>query len=403
MISVEQALAEILAQVPNGRPTFCALSDSVGRTLAEDIQSDIDSPPYDKSLVDGYAVIAADIHSGVTLEVLEAVMAGETPTQSVQPGTAIQVMTGAPLPPGADAVVMVEQTTRDLEVVTIEQDSIQPETNVMRQATSLAQGETILTRGTIIRPIEVGILAEIGCSSVPVFPQPKLAVISTGDELVDASEVPQAGQIRNSNGPLLQALGQEFGAKAQSLGIGVDDLSALSDLVKSGLEADILILSGGVSAGVRDLVPAVLNQHGVEQIFHKLKLKPGKPLWFGIHQHAEGRRTLVFGLPGNPVSSLVCFLLFVTPVISLWQGGSGNCLRKTKACLNSEFQQRGDRPTYFPAQLTEQDGTRYVTPLAWKGSADQRTLSEANALAFFPAGNQRYPAGEEITVLEIPS
>ena len=155
MISVEQALAEILAQVPNGRPTFCALSDSVGRTLAEDIQSDIDSPPYDKSLVDGYAVIAADIHSGVTLEVLEAVMAGETPTQSVQPGTAIQVMTGAPLPPRADAVVMVEQTTRDLEGVTIEQASIQTETNVMRQATSLAQGETILTRGTIIRPIEV--------------------------------------------------------------------------------------------------------------------------------------------------------------------------------------------------------------------------------------------------------
>jgi len=403
MISVEQALAEILARVPDGRPTSCALSDSVGRILTEDVQSDIDSPPYDKSLVDGYAVIAADVQSGVTLDVLETVMAGQTPTQAVRPGTTIQVMTGAPLPPGANAVVMVEQTTRHMQEVTVEQESIQPEMNVMRQATALAQGETVLTRGTIIRPIEVGIMAEIGCSSVPVFTQPKLALISTGDELVDASQVPQAGQIRNSNGPLLQALGQEFGAKSQSLGIGVDDLSALSDLVKSGLEADILILSGGVSAGVKDLVPAVLSQHGVKQVFHKVKLKPGKPLWFGIHHHAGGRPTLVFGLPGNPVSSLVCFLLFVAPVISLWQGGQGNCLRKSRARLKSEFQQRGDRATYFPAQLTEQDGTRYVKPLAWKGSADQRTLSEANALAFFPAGNHQYPTGDEITVLEIPS
>ena len=403
MISVKQALDEIMAHVPEGRPTSCALSDSVGRILSEDVQSDIDSPPYDKSLVDGYAVIAADVQSGVTLDVLETVMAGQNPTQAVRTGTTIQVMTGAPLPPGANAVVMVEQTTRHLQEVTIEQESIQPETNVMRQATSLAQGETVLTRGTMIRPIEIGIMAEIGCSSVPVFPQAKLAVISTGDELVEPSQVPQAGQIRNSNGPLLQALGQEFGAKSQSLGIGVDDLSALSELVKSGLEADILILSGGVSAGVKDLVPAVLSQHGVEQVFHKVKLKPGKPLWFGVHHHAGRPPTLVFGLPGNPVSSLVCFLLFVAPTISLWQGGKGNCLRKSSALLNSEFQQRGDRPTYFPAQLTEQDGTRYVKPLAWKGSADQRTLSEANALAFFPAGDQRYPTGDEITVLEIPS
>ena len=199
MISVEQALAEILARVPDRRPTSCALSDSVGRILTEDVQSDIDSPPYDKSLVDGYAVTATDVQSGVKLDVLETVMAGQTPTQAVRPGTTIQVMTGAPLPPGANAVVMVEQTTRHLQEVTIEQESIQPETNVMRQATSLAQGETVLTCGTVIRPIEVGILAEIGCASVPVIPQPKLAVISTGDELVEASQVPQAGQIRNSN------------------------------------------------------------------------------------------------------------------------------------------------------------------------------------------------------------
>ncbi|MAP73421.1 MAG: molybdenum cofactor biosynthesis protein, partial [Planctomycetaceae bacterium] len=246
------------------------------------------------------------------------------------------------------------------------------------------------------------ILAEIGCANVPVYQPPKLAIISTGDELVQATTTPQAGQIRNSNGPLLQALATSFGAEAQSLGIGLDNFETLSDLVATGLESDILILSGGVSAGVKDLVPAVLERHGVEQVFHKLKLKPGKPLWFGVLSSAD-RQTMVFGLPGNPVSSLVCFLLFVAPVIFRMRGKTSECLHETTACLTADFQQRGDRPTYFPAQLTERNGNRYVTPLAWKGSADQRTLSEANALAFFKAGNQLYPNGEEISVFKIPS
>lgn len=402
MISIEQAQAEIACRLSECRSTRCSLERSVGRVLAEDIQSDIDSPPYDKSLVDGYAVIADDIRPDVTLSVLEEVLAGQVPTQSIRPGTTIQIMTGAPLPQGANAVVMVEQTSRSQQSVTIHQKTIKPEANVMRQATSLSQGETVLSAGTIIRPIEVGILAEIGCTIVPVYRQPKVRIISTGDELVQATEFPQAGQIRNSNGPLLQALAASQGAEAQCLGIGADDFETLSELVATGLKSDILILSGGVSAGVKDLVPAVLQQHGVEQVFHKVKLKPGKPLWFGVLSSDESQ-TLVFGLPGNPVSSLVCFLLFVAPVISKFTGTLSSCLRKTTANLKADFQQRGDRPTYFPAQLTEQDGNRYVTPLAWKGSADQRTLSKANALAFFQAGNQFYSTGEEITVFEIPS
>ena len=402
MISVDQALTKIMARVPECRPTHCTLSNAVGYVLAEDVQSDIDSPPYDKSLVDGYAVIADDVQRNVVLDVLEEVLAGQTPTKIVRTKTAIQIMTGAPLPQGANAVVMIEQTSRDGQKVIIHQDAIQPEANVMRQATSLSQGEIILSKGTLIRPIEVGILAEIGCTNVPVYQPPKLAVISTGDELVQATTTPHGGQIRNSNGPLLQALATSFGAEAQSLGIGIDDFQTLSDLVATGLESDILILSGGVSAGVKDLVPAVLEQHGVEQVFHKLKLKPGKPLWFGVLSSAD-RQIMVFGLPGNPVSSLVCFLLFVAPVIFRMTGKHSECLRETTACLTTDFQQRGDRPTYFPAQLTERNGNRYVTPLAWKGSADQRTLSEANALAFFEAGNQLYPNGEEISVFEIPS
>ncbi|MBA63757.1 MAG: molybdenum cofactor biosynthesis protein [Planctomycetaceae bacterium] len=402
MISIEQALEQIMARLPECRSTWCALDNALGHVLAEDVQSDIDSPPYDKSLVDGYAVIADDITLDITLSVLEDVLAGQIPTQTIQPGTAIQIMTGAPLPEGASAVVMIEQTSRNQQDVTIHQETIKSETNIMRQATSLSKGETVLSAGKFIRPIEVGILAEIGCTKVPVYQQPKLAIISTGDELVEATKTPQAGQIRNSNGPLLQALATSHGADAHSLGIGVDNFEALSDLVATGLESDILILSGGVSAGVKDLVPAVLRQHGVEQVFHKLNLKPGKPLWFGIFSSGK-HQTMVFGLPGNPVSSLVCFLLFVAPVISKLTGKTSACLRETTASLKTDFQQRGDRPTYFPAQLTEHGGNRYVTPLAWKGSADQQTLSKANALAFFQAGNQLYQTGEEITVFEIPS
>ncbi len=402
MISVDQALAEIMARLPKRRSSLCSLEESITRVLAEDLPSDIDSPPYDKSLVDGYAVIAADITSGVTLEILDEVIAGQTPTKSLTRNTAIQIMTGAPLPDGANAVVMVEQTSRQGQQVTINLEQILPETNVMRRATSLSRGETILPAGTRIRPIEVGIMAEIGYSQIPVYQQPKLAIISTGDELVDVSTTPQNGQIRNSNGPLLSTLGTTYGALASSLGIGRDDPDELTKLIARGLQADILVLSGGVSAGVKDLVPAVLNELGVQQVFHKVNLKPGKPLWFGVRQQ-ENHQTLVFGLPGNPVSSLVCFLLFVAPVISQLVGVESENLRTSSAVLTADYQQRGDRPTYFPARLTQDNGTRYVTALAWKGSADQRTLSEANALAFFPAGNQLYPKGQTITVFEIPS
>ena len=402
MITVEQAISEIMHRLPIGRPVHCPLDESVGLILSEDIQSDIDSPPYDKSLVDGYAVIASDIQTNTRLEILEEVMAGQTPTQTLRPGTAIEIMTGAPLPAGADAVVMVEQTTREDSVVWIQQDTIAPETNVMRQATSLSKGQTVLAKGTLIRPIEIGILAEIGCPNVPVYQRPTLSVISTGDELVNASEIPEGGKIRNSNGPLLSALGNACGAQARSLGIGLDNFEALSELVEQGLEADILVLSGGVSAGVKDLVPGVLAHHQVMQVFHKVQLKPGKPIWFGIAK-SQTQTTLVFGLPGNPVSSLVCFLLFVAPAIYKLLGSQRNALVSRTARLTDDFTQRGDRPTYFPACLTEQDGVHYVTTLAWKGSADQNTLSQANGLAFFEAGEQFFTKGSEITVYEIPS
>ena len=410
MISVEQALSLVHARVPRRSPTTVPLGDALGHTLAEDIVSDVDSPPHDKALVDGYAVRASDIVAPhVELCILEQVVAGECPTQTVTAGTATRIMTGAPLPLGADAVVMIEKT----ETVTggshgdtaarvrIIDERAAAGQNILRRAASLRRGETVLTAGRPIRPIEIGVLAEVGRSHVAVIPPPRVAVLATGNELVPVDRSPAAGQIRNSNGPMLAALVTRAGGQAIELGIARDDDDDLRRLILRGLEADVLILSGGVSAGVLDLVPHVLQQLGVQPVFHKVNLKPGKPLWFGTLPAADGGEKLVFGLPGNPVSSLVCFELFVRPALAKLAGRDDPRTPRS-ATLAHTFQHRGDRPTYFPAAVTEDASSPpHVKLLNWKGSADLRTLADANCLAHFPAGDRNYAAGESLTIWEL--
>jgi molybdopterin molybdotransferase len=226
-------------------------------------------------------------------------------------------------------------------------------------------------------------------------------VIPTGNELVRLGETPAHGQIRNSNGPLLRALAESAGARAYEYAIVRDDPVQLRMFILMGLGGSrIVLLSGGVSAGVLDLVPKVLRELGVEEVFHKVNLKPGKPLWFGVKDYAEPPvRTLVFGLPGNPVSGLVCFELFVRPAIEKISGREPTGLPRVTAALTAVHRQRGDRPTYWPAALAEVGGERRVTPLPWQGSGDLRTLADANCLAIFPAGDRVYQAGDEVTVL----
>jgi molybdopterin molybdotransferase len=225
--------------------------------------------------------------------------------------------------------------------------------------------------------------------------------LSTGNELVRSVEKPGPGQIRNSNGPLLVAASKAAGAAPHDLGIAIDEPAELERAMSKGLEHDVLLISGGVSAGVLDLVPSVLAKLGVEQVFHKVELKPGKPLWFGVRV-AGDRRTLVFGLPGNPVSSLVCFELFVRYAIGRLCGRTDAGLQEVQAELVMAFQQRSDRPTYHPAVLTDRGGRFAVEPLRWQGSGDLRTLVAANALAYFPAGARQFAAGESVRVLRLP-
>jgi molybdopterin molybdotransferase len=407
MLDVEQAVARVLEQAERLPATRIAASDALDCVLAEDVASPVDSPAFDKALMDGYAVVAADLaHGEAVLRVVEQVTAGRVPQHPIRPGTAAQIMTGAMLPEGADAVAVVERSERvDGEHVRI-RDTLAPGRNIMPRGASIRRGGRVLAAGSLMRPIEIGLLAELGCHWVSVTRRPRVAVLATGDELVDAQAAPAAGQIRNSNGPMLLAAIAQAGGVPLDLGIARDRRDELAERIESGLAADVLVLSGGVSAGVLDLVPEVLAAAGVRQVFHKVRLKPGKPLWFGVRGRpaADGRsdpvppspaeQTLVFGLPGNPVSSLVCFELFVRPAVRRLAGREPPCAPRPMANLSVPFLHRGDRPTYHPGRLTNGHERPSVEPLAWQGSADLATLARCDGLIHFPAGDRQYTAGE---------
>ncbi|MFP6648845.1 MAG: molybdopterin molybdotransferase MoeA, partial [Pirellulaceae bacterium] len=337
----------------------------------------------------------------VALQVNEEITAGQVPTLEVTAGTASRVMTGAPVPAGTEAVVMVEETELEekgsAQLVRISRQQLSPGANIMPRGTSIRRGDQVLAAGTGIRPLEIGLLAEIGQTSVCCIPVPRVAVLSTGNELVPANEVPAAGQIRNSNGPMLSAQARRCQAEVVSLGIGRDDQDELEELIHAGLDTEILVLSGGVSAGILDLVPAALAAQGVSEVFHKVELKPGKPLWYGRADH-DGRRSHVFGLPGNPVSSLVCFELFVRPLVDRLAGRAHTGMRCRQAQLKGQFQQRGNRPTFHPACYEEGKLGGTVEPVRWQGSADQRALTMANCLAYFSAGQKEFSPGTAVPV-----
>jgi molybdopterin molybdotransferase len=410
MLTVDAALRLVSEHAKPLAPRRLPLGEAAGLVLAEDVTSEVNSPPYDKSLMDGYAVQSSD-HQAVR-RILEEVAAGAVPRYSVTPGTTTRIMTGAPLPEGADAVVPFEKTELiDATSVRLQHVDPAPGQNILRLGASLRAGDVVLHDGTPLRPIEIAILAEIGHVVVSVCPRPRVAVLPTGNEIVPVSELPGPGQIRNSNGPMLLAAAARAGAEAIDLGIGRDDRAELQRLIDHGLAADVLVLSGGVSAGAFDLVPEVLAESGVEQVFHKVALRPGKPLWFGV-KHFDQRRVLVFGLPGNPVSSFVCFELFVRPALSALAGRGFRGAAFASATLSHDFQYKESRESWLPGRLSwpadnghwpqdvHQDGEPpSVEILPWQGSADMATLCRANALVRLPSETAWLAAGTAVHVI----
>lgn len=402
-LEADHAVTLLLGRAAPLTPTAVPIHDALGLVLAEDVISRVDSPPFDKALMDGYAVVADDLAGGAAeLLVLAELTAGDMPRHRVVPGTATRIMTGAPLPDGADAVVVLEDTDSltagQRQVVRVSHGPVSVGKHVLRRGTLLRRGETVLRSGRRLSAVDLGLLAEAGTGEVRVHPRPQVAVLATGSELVAAGQIAGPGQISNSNGPMLCGLVTQAGGQSWDLGIGRDDPAELRALIRRGLESDALIVSAGVSTGDHDFVPRVLADLGVEQVFHGVRIKPGKPCWFGVATRG-GRQTLVFGLPGNPVSCLVCFELFVRPALGRLAGKENNELRRRQLRLAAEFRHRGDRPTYYPARLCQESGGDRVEPLAWQGSADLRTLAGADALVLFPAGERRYSADELVTVL----
>jgi molybdopterin molybdotransferase len=397
MLSVAEAQAVVLRHARPLPAEVVPLTPAVlGLVLAEDVASDLDMPPYDKAMMDGFAVRAADLPEGRgVLRVVDEVTAGRTPRRPIGPGEAARIMTGAPLPAGADAVVMVERTRpAGDDRVAVEDRPPAPGQNVLPRAREMRRGETVLAAGAALRPQELGLLATVGRAEARVHAAPAVAVLATGDELVEAGQAPGPGQIRNSNGPMLAAQVARAGGAPRPLGIAPDRVDRLRELVAEGLRSPVLILSGGVSAGKLDLVPGVLQELGVAAHFHKVEMKPGKPVFFGSRDDR-----LVFGLPGNPVSSLVCFELFVRPALRRLGGHAEAGPRLVRAALAEDFAYRTDRPTYHPALLDAGEEGWRVRAVPWFGSPDLRGLARANAFVLFPAGDHRHRAGQVFPVL----
>ena len=397
MLSIEEALAKIIEHAGRQAATKINLEDALGLTLAEAVHADFDSPPFTKSMMDGFAIRGADLPAGKgSLKRIGEVSAGQSSSRTVEAGQAIQIMTGAPLPVGADSVVMVERTKLAGDVVTIDDAEFATGQNVFAQGSEYTKGEEVLSSGAMIGPAEMGLLASVGVVRPTVYRAPRIAILSTGDEIVPAHEKPGPNQIRNSNEWTLAALAKQAGAVVERLGIASDDERDLKEKIRKGLEADVLLLSGGVSAGKRDLVPRILEELSVIEIFHGINFKPGKPMWFG-----KRLDSIVFGLPGNPVSVLACFEVFVRTALNVRQGNLSPKPQMMSLPLRSDIIYPTRRVTYHPARIVSSPTGPIIEPAAWQGSADLRGLTKANALVVFPIGDGIHRAGDKLSVLPL--
>ncbi len=392
-LSFEQARACVLAKLQESRVAPCTenigLSEAAGRVLAEPIRADRDSPAVSRSVRDGFAVRAADLPGD--LLIVGEVRAGEAFSAEVQPGQAVEIMTGAPMPRGADCVVMVEHVSVAGPRVQVPR-TLQPGENVSPQGSQARKDEMLLAPGVRLDFTRIALLASVGRSRVSVFAQPKVALIATGDEIVEVDQTPLDYQVRNSNVQSLAVQVARAGGRPHILPVAKDLYAATRELVEQGLHLDLLLLSGGVSAGKYDIVEKVLADLGAEFFFDRVLIMPGQPLVFG---RAQGK--FFFGLPGNPASTLVTFEIFARAAVELLAGQNEAPLPLLWTRLSRELRQKTGLTRFLPARLNA-DGSA-VEALSWQGSGDVPALARANAFVVTEPEREQYPAGEWIRVL----
>jgi molybdopterin molybdotransferase len=401
LLAVEDARARSLALASPLPTEWARLDEALGRALAADVWAQRTLPPWDNSAMDGYAVRAADLSGPlpVRLTLGETIHAGQTPRVELRPGTCARIMTGAPLPPGADAVVMQEHTRRVPEAegppaVDI-LEAVAPRTFVRPRGEDAQQGALLLGQGTPLGIPELGLIAGQGMFSVPVPRRPRVAILSTGDELCRGDEPPE-GRIIDTNAPTLALAVARAGGVPTPLGIARDSLEEVSARLADARDFDVVLTSAGVSVGERDFVKAALDQQGVAMDFWRVAIKPGKPLAVGRKGH-----TLYFGLPGNPTSSLVTFELFVRPVLRRLLGLTDVEPPRVAGRLEGELRKPAGLAHYVRVQATWREGEQWVRPLATQTSGALRSASTATHLLHFPQQATSLAHGAHVELLPV--
>ncbi len=402
MIPFEEAKKIVLDTIHILDPVEKDILSAEGMTLAEDIWSDEPIPPFDNSAMDGYAVLSKDVsHASednpVSLRIIEDLPAGDVSDQKIEEGKAARIMTGAPVPHGADAVVMQEYTQESIEedapLVKIFR-AVRKGENVRPKGEDIEKDEIILKAGKLLRPADIGVLASLGITKVKVIRRPSIGVLTTGNEVVEITETLKSGKIRNSNMYSLLSLMHSYQTHAVDLGIARDDAKEIEEKIKKGLDNDILLTVGGVSVGKYDLVHKVLEKLGMEKKFWKVAIKPGKPLLFG-----KLGKTIIFGLPGNTVSCVVCAELFVRSAIQKMSGRKPSEVQWVEAELTHQVRIKGDRAVFFTANTDFHRGKYKTTPTPKQGSGKLSSLSSANSLIYIPEDQKETPEKAIVKVL----
>jgi molybdopterin molybdotransferase len=399
MIPVEEAQERVLAEVQILGTEQVLFTDALGRVLREDVRATRDVPDGDNTAMDGYAVRADDIaNAPVALRVIENLPAGTVAKKRVEPGTAIRIMTGALMPDGADTVAHVEITDAGSDVVTVH-EPLKKGTNIRKRGEDMHAGDLVLADGTPIHAAEVGVLAGVQKPVVKVGRRPTVAILSTGDEIIDVGDEMSPGKVVNSNSYSLAALVREAGAIPRMIGIVPDTKEATVAAIESALESDFVISSGGVSVGAYDFVKDALDALGAETKFWQVAMKPGKPV---VLSRIRGR--LYFGLPGNPVSCMVSFLLFIAPAIRSSMGQNVNLLPPiVQTRIAAPLKSRGDRRNYMRVRVVARDGELVSQPMMSQGSGVSTSMVQANGFAIVETGIMKIEAGEMVpTVLVGP-